>query len=285
MYNFKGGNIKAIRHVITPSVGLSYTPENNSGIRSYTDTLNKEYKYSIFQEGVYGTSHTAKAGLLNFNLLQSFDMKYKTKNDTVNPIKKVTLLENLSLATSYNMLADSFNWSNITMGARTYLFNKINVNFNGSIDPYALDTSGTRINKSHYSQNGGLGRLTSASMNLGFMLKSKVAKKTEKTTKFATEQELAYINSHLDDYIDFDIPWTLNFAYNVYYSKPTFESSKSVVQTIGVTGDVSITQKWKVGFASGYDFQQHDLSYTSLSIYRDFHTSKICHVARFKTDT
>lgn len=271
MYNFKGGNIKAIRHVITPSVGLSYTPENNSGIRSYTDTLNNKYKYSIFQEGVYGTSHTAKAGLLNFNLLQSFDMKYKTKNDTVNPIKKVTLLDNLSLATSYNMLADSFNWSNITIGARTYLFNKININFNGSIDPYALDTSGARINKSHYSQNGGLGRLTSASMNLGFMLKSKVAKKTEKTTKFATEQELAYVNSHLDDYIDFDVPWTLNFAYNVYYSKPVFESSKSVVQTIGVTGDLSITPKWKVGFASGYDFQQHDLSYTSLSIYRDLH--------------
>ena len=43
------------------------------------------------------------------------------------------------------------------------------------------------------------------------------------------------------------------------------------MQTIGVTGDVSLTQKWKIGFASGYDFQQHDLSYTSLNIYRDLH--------------
>ncbi len=271
MYNFKGSGIKAIRHVITPSVGLSYTPENNSGIKTYTDTNNISYKYSIFQEGVYGTAHTAKAGLLNFNLLQSFDMKYKTKNDTDNTLKKVTLLDNLSLATSYNLLADSFNWSNINIGARTNLFNKFNINFNGTVDPYAIDTSGTRINKSHYSETGALGRLTSASVNLGFMLKSKVAKKVEKTSKFATEQELAYVNSHLDDYIDFDVPWTLNFAYNVYYSKPVFESSKSVVQTIGVTGDLSLTQKWKIGFASGYDFQQHDLSYTSLSIYRDLH--------------
>ncbi|OFY97471.1 MAG: hypothetical protein A3K10_13420 [Bacteroidetes bacterium RIFCSPLOWO2_12_FULL_31_6] len=271
MYNFKGDGIKAIRHVITPSVGLSYTPENNSGIRTYTDTNNISYKYSIFQEGVYGTAHTAKTGMLNFNLLQSFDMKYKSKKDTANTLKKVTLLDNLSLATSYNMLADSFNWSNISIGARTNLFNKFNINFNGTIDPYALDTGGTRLNKSHYSETGGLGRLTSASVNLGFMLKSKVAKKVEKTTKFATEQELAYVNSHLDDYIDFDVPWSLNFAYNVYYSKPVFESSKSVVQTIGVTGDVSLTQKWKIGFASGYDFQQHDLSYTSLNIYRDLH--------------
>ena len=271
MYNFKGNGIKAIRHVITPTVGLSYTPENNSGIHSYTDTNNVSHKYSIFQDGVYGTSNTAKAGLLNFNLLQSFDMKYKTKNDTTNTLKKVTLLDNLSLSTNYNLLADSFNWSNISIGGRTNLFNKFNINFNGTIDPYALDTSGVRMNKSNYSQTKNLGRLTSASVNVGFMLKSKVAKKTEKTTKFATEQELAYVNSHLDDYIDFDVPWTLNVAYNIYYSKPVFENSKNVVQTVGVTGDVSLTQKWKIGFSSGYDFQQHDLSYTSLGIYRDLH--------------
>ncbi len=271
MYNLKAGRMQALRHVITPSVGISYVPENNSGIRTYTDTNNVAYKYSIFQEGVFGGSNTAKAGLLNFNLLQNFEMKVKTKNDTVNPVKKITLLENLSITSSYNMLADSFNWSNISIGARTYLFNKFNVNFNAIVDPYALDTSGTRINKSHMSQEGGIGRLTNAALNLGFMLKSKTTKKTEKTSKFATEADLAYINANLDNYIDFDIPWTLNIAYNVYYSKPVFEASKQVVQTIGVTGDFSLTKKWKVGFASGYDFQQHDLSYTSLGIYRDLH--------------
>ncbi len=271
MYSFKGSRIKAIRHVVTPSVGISYTPENNSGIRTYSDTNNITYKYSIFQDGVYGGTNTVKAGLLNLSLMQGFEMKYRTKNDTSNVLKKVTLIDNLSLSSNYNMLADSFNWSNISIGARTYLFNKFNINFNGTVDPYALDSLGSKINKSNYAETGSLGRLTNASVNVGFMLKSKVANKIEKTTNFATEQELAYVNSHLDDYIDFDVPWTLNIAYNVYYSKPVFESSKSVVQTIGVTGDVSLTQKWKIGFSSGYDFQQHDLSYTNLGIYRDLH--------------
>src|SRR5690606_2832382 len=150
-----------------------------------------------------------------------------------------TLLENLSIASSYNMLVDSFNWSNISIGARTNLFNKFNINFNAIIDPYALDTSGRKINKSHLSQEGGIGRLTNASLNLGFMLKSKTTAKTEKTTRFATEAELAYLNANRNDYIDFDIPWTLNFAYNVYYSKPVFEDSKNVVQTLAFTGDFS----------------------------------------------
>ncbi|HRP61099.1 MAG TPA: hypothetical protein PK833_12560, partial [Vicingus sp.] len=95
--------------------------------------------------------------------------------------------------------------------------------------------------------------------------------KTEKTTRFASEADLAYINAHRNDYIDFDIPWTLNFAYNVYYSKPVFEDSKNVVQTVAFTGDFSLTKKCKLGFGSGYDFQLRDLSYTSLGIYRDLH--------------
>jgi lipopolysaccharide assembly outer membrane protein LptD (OstA) len=271
MYSFKSKNIKALRHVITPSVGLSYVPENNSGLRSYTDSSNTTYEYSIFQDGIYGTSNTAEAGYLNLGLMQNFEMKVRNRKDTVNPISKITLLDNLGLSTNYNMLADSFNWSNISLTARTSILKKINLNFNGTIDPYALDTNGTRVNKSHYSQEGGLGRLTNANLSASFALRSKTTHKKEKESKFATEEELAYINYNLDDYIDFDIPWTLNIGYNVNYSKPTFEDSKKVIQTLNFSGDVSLTKKWKVGFTSGYDFQNHKYTYTTINIYRDLH--------------
>ncbi|TXB66670.1 LPS-assembly protein LptD [Vicingus serpentipes] len=271
MYSFKSKNIKALRHVITPSVGLSYVPENNSGLRSYTDSSNTTYDYSIFQDGIYGTSNTVEAGLLNFGLLQNFEMKVRNRKDTINPISKITLIDNLGLTTNYNMLADSFNWSNISLTARTSIFKKINLNFNSTIDPYALDTNGTRVNKSHYSQEGGLGRLTNANLAASFSLRSKTSHKKEKESKFATEEELAYINSNLDDYIDFDIPWTLNIGYNVNYSKPQFEDSKRVIQTLNFSGDVSLTKKWKVGFSSGYDFQNHKYTYTTINIYRDLH--------------
>lgn len=271
MYSFRGKTIKALRHVITPSVGVSYIPENNSGLRSYTDSSNTRYEYSIFQDGIYGRSNTTEAGFVNMSLLQNFEMKVRNKKDTANPITKITLLENLGLTTNYNMLADSFNWSNISVTARTYILKKINVNFSGSVDPYALDTSGVRINKSNLSQTGSLGRLTSANLAVSFALRSKTQPKQNKTSKFGTEEELAYINSNLDDYIDFDVPWTLNIGYNVNYSKPQFNDSERIIQTLNFAGDVSLTKKWKVGFNSGYDFQNHKYTYTTLNFYRDLH--------------
>ncbi len=271
MYSFRGEKIKALRHVITPSIGVNYIPENNSGLRSYIDGNNEKQEYSIFQDGIYGTSHTTEAGYVNMSLLQNFEMKVRNKKDTVNPITKITLLENLGLSTNYNMLADSFNWSNISVTARTYILKFLNLNFNGSIDPYALDTSGRRINKSHLSETGYIGRLTNANIALNFSLRSKTQNKQTKTSKFGTEEELAYINANLDDYIDFDIPWTLNIGYNVNYSKPAFNDSENIIQTFNFAGDMSLTKKWKIGFNSGYDFQNHKYTYTTINFYRDLH--------------
>ena len=84
MYSFKSKNIKALRHVITPSVGLSYIPENNSGLRSYTDSSNTTFEYSVFQDGIYGTSNSVEAGFLNFGLMQNFEMKVRNRKDNPN---------------------------------------------------------------------------------------------------------------------------------------------------------------------------------------------------------
>lgn len=273
LYQFKGKNKSALRHVITPSVGVSYIPENNSGLRFYTDSTGARNEYSIFEDGIYGISHQTEAGNVNFNLLQNFELKVRNKKDTTgkNPYTKIKLLENLGLSTSYNMLADSFNWSNISVSARTFILKKINVNMSASIDPYALDSSGIRENHSHYSETGYIGRLTNARLTVNYSLRSKVKPQKQKTSKFATEEELAYINANLDDYIDFNIPWTLNFGYNLNYRKPTFNDSEVILQTLNFSGDVSLTPKWKIGFTSGYDFQQSDYTYTTLNFYRDLH--------------
>jgi lipopolysaccharide assembly outer membrane protein LptD (OstA) len=274
MYQYRGKLIKAMRHVITPSIGLSYTPENNSGLSSYTDTNNISYEYSIFQNGIYGSTNTAEAGLINMSLINNFEMKVRNRKDSLGEDTKIKLLENLRFSSSYNMVADSLNWSNIQIGARTYIFKTISLNYSGSIDPYALDsniTSGaiTKVNESEYARNGRIGRLTSSSLAVGFSLKSKQGKTTEKTSEYGTPEELEYIRANPDAYIDFDVPWTLRVSYNIRYAKPQFRSS--IIQTLNFNGDLSLTKKWKVGFNSGYDFELKDFSYTSIDIYRDLH--------------
>jgi len=80
-----------------------------------------------------------------------------------------------------------------------------------------------------------------------------------------------------EQYIDWSIPWDLTISYSFNYTvahkypNSIYERNENIVQTLGVSGNVSITPKWKIGFMTGWDFEAEDLSYTSLSFYRDLH--------------
>jgi lipopolysaccharide assembly outer membrane protein LptD (OstA) len=141
MYQYRGKIIKALRHVMTPSVGFSYVPRNNSGLQSYTDNTNTEVEYSIFENGIYGTAHQTEAGFVNLGLLNNFEMKVRNRKDSLGKDKKIKILDNLGFSTSYNTVTDTLNWSNISINARTNIFKKINLNFTGILDPYALDSN------------------------------------------------------------------------------------------------------------------------------------------------
>jgi hypothetical protein len=65
------------------------------------------------------------------------------------------------------------------------------------------------------------------------------------------------------------VPWSLNIQYNLSWSKAGMLATTT--QTVRVGGDVNITNKWKIGFDSNYDFTRKEFSYTSLNVYRDLH--------------
>jgi len=268
MYQYRGKVIKALRHVITPSIGLSYIPENKTGLAYYSDSNNVRHEYSIFENGIYGQSHTKEAGIINLGLINNFEMKVRNRKDSLGADKKIKLLENLQFSSNYNMMADSLKWSAINIGARTNIFKRISLNFSGLLDPYQLDTNGNKINSSQWNKNQTVGRLTNANLAVSFSLRSKTTTQ-EKSSNYGTEQELEYIRANPEAYIDFNVPWTFNMNYNIRYSKPQFESQ--LIQTLNFSGDLSLTEKWKIGFNSGYDFETKDLSYTTVDIYRDLH--------------
>lgn len=272
MYQYKNGPIKALRHVVTPVISFSYIPNNRSGLRSYTDSSNTAIDYSIFSNNIYGTTHQTESSRINFDLRNNLEMKVRNRKDSINPLKKVPLLNALNFSTACNFTADSLQWSNIGITGRTNILKKLNVQFNGSIDPYALDSSGARTNTSDWKRNNSIGRLVSGGLTFGFNLKSgNNQNNNEVTSKYGTEEELEFIRNNPEEFIDFNVPWTLNFSYNIRYSKPMFNDSENIIQTIRFSGDVSLTRKWKIAYSSGYDFTNKDFSYTSIDIYRDMH--------------
>ena len=140
------------------------------------------------------------------------------------------------------------NFSNISISARTKILNnKVDLNFSGTIDPYAIDTNNVRYNKYH----GKLGRLTNATISTNFSFSADNGQNKEKKNDL--------VGGFYDDYVDFDVPWNISISYNLTYSKPS------------PSGDLSLTPKGKLTFQSGYDIKNKEVTSTSFSVTRDLH--------------
>jgi len=273
MYVFPRARIKAIRHVITPSLSASYRPDYSSSKYGYFQTVRDSsgnlQQYSIFQNGIYGGPSAGKSGLINYSINNNLEAKAKSKNDTDNTDRKITLIESFSVSQSYNLAADNFQWSVINMNARTRLFKSLDITAGAALDPYQVNEVGTRIEKFTWDKDNSIGRLTSANLSLGTNLRNIKKETVKKESSKGTEAELDYINANPDAYIDFNVPWSLNMYYNLQYAKP--QLTETVSQSFSFSGDVSITAKWKAGFNSGFDLKTSKFTYTSLNIYRDLH--------------
>lgn len=279
MYTFKPDHrIHAIRHVIRPSISASYTPAlqlpNPDANAYYIDDDGNQQQYSIFENGIFGAlgSNKEQSGSMQLSLDNNLEMKVRNDSDTTGKeeFKKVKIFESVRFSTSYDFFRDSMNWSNISISARTKLFkDKLDLTISGTLDPYALNANAQKINK----YNGGIGRLTNASVGLNTNFSSDNGKNK------AEKNEL--VGGMYDQYMDFDVPWSFSCSYNLTYSKTYSRSPEpnakkpiskgNLAHNFRLNGDFSLTPKWKVGFSTGYDFTSNEVTATNFSISRDLH--------------
>lgn len=282
MLRFKKGPLRAIRHVFTPSIGFSYRPDFGSEkwgyYGTYLDPDGDEIQYSHFQGSVYGSPPGTKSGAITYSFSNNLEIKVPSKKDTLTGMKKIVLIENLTFSGNYDLAKDSLNMSYLTVTGRTRLWKNMSIQYASLWDPYVVTDDGTRINRWVWDEYHTLFRWVNTSWNLSLNLKlgDKDFKKKEKP-KEATEDEWDEIQQNPDNYIDWDIPWSLNMSYSFQYvTKEIYTSGyreidDRIVQTLGVNGQINITPKWKFTFRTGWDFTNNQLSYTSVNIYRDLH--------------
>lgn len=184
------------------------------------------------------------------------------------------------------MAAEEFKLSTIRMAASSSMFDRlITLNYNATLDPYAFDEGlNSRVNDYAIGKGQGLFRLTSQRFTAGTRLdassfKSKDTKKDKKGEEEQndpnqaaalgiTEGDIDYYR--LPGYVDFNVPWSLNLNYNLSYTK-SGAADPVVRQSMDISGDMDLTQGWKVGFRTGYDFEAQDFTFTSFNFYRDLH--------------
>jgi hypothetical protein len=178
-FNFgEDKKIQSVRHVMRPSVSYGYTPSFEKYYDTYaldaSGTTTKQY--SRFEGEIFGAPGLNNSNTMGFDLSNTFEAKVKDKDSTKVEPKKIMLLNNLNLSTSYNLDADGVTalaWSPVRVSGGTQLLdNKMNVNFGATLDPYAIDNSGNRMNLFNINNGGSLFRMTSANMTLNYSLSS-----------------------------------------------------------------------------------------------------------------
>ncbi|MDN4166507.1 putative LPS assembly protein LptD [Cytophagales bacterium LB-30] len=88
--------------------------------------------------------------------------------------------------------------------------------------------------------------------------------------------EMAHLYTNPNEYVDFNIPWSLRVMYNIRWNRSQSSGTATtlepnITQTIRTSGDVNITDKWKIGFSTGWDFTKKEITQTDIRIFRDLH--------------
>ncbi len=305
---FKKGRLRGIRHQISPSVSFNYTPDYTSGFLDYfrevdTDTreeFNNPEEYNIFGESIYERpSASGEQRNLNFSLGNVVEAKYFSKKDSID--KKFRLINSLNVSGTYNMAADSQNWSVIRFSGNTYLFDKLTtLTYSWRLDPYALDEEGSRSNNFNLSENGNLLRFVDADIGLTTRMPLKKLKELitgKKATPSSSSDRRSGSSGSGGPPSGFgDDPPDDRTRPNQSVQRPVslwewFENfslthdfrarlqrvdgrDTLIVQTHGIrtTGNIQLTEKWRLNFGNiAYDFKNKAFSYPSLGFTRDLH--------------
>lgn len=188
---FLGDKVQMIRHVLTPSLSFNYSPDFSDpmwgvyGQYSYVDNAGQNItrKYNYFQHGVLGSPSSGRTSSVSLNLSNNLEMKVKSDQDSTG-VKKISLIENLSLSQSYNFAADSMNWSNLNTSILLRLTKNFNLNLSATWDPYtyALNSSGqpVRVNKTRIQAHKGWVKLTSTGTSFSYTINNSTFKKKNK---------------------------------------------------------------------------------------------------------
>ena len=284
--------IQSIRHVMRPTASFSYAPSFEKYYDTYASdgsgTIIKEY--TRFEKGIYGAPGNGKSNIVSFDLSNTFEAKVRDKDSTKTEPKKIMLLNNLNFHTDYNATSDSLRWSPLRISGGTTLFkDKMNINFATTLDPYAIDNSGRRINTFNYNNGGSLFRMTSSNVTINYSLASTDGDDTKNkqgernggraddlygtNADFSDRRESQFNDredneNKVSEFFKSSIPWDLTMAYSLTYSNNNREN-KIIGNTLSFSTNIDLTPKWRIGASSGYDFVQKGVTYTQLRFERD----------------
>lgn len=175
-----GNKIQAIRHVITPQITLSYSPNFGAprygyyASYQYTDASGnvKLVDYSPFQEAMYGVPGKTKTEMITWDVSNNIEMKIRSDKDSTG-YKKLSIIDELGASMSYNAATDWHRWSDLSVRLRLKWWKNYTFSMNAQFATYAyeLDANGKPFVGNHTEWGyGRLPRFQGMSQNFSFTL-------------------------------------------------------------------------------------------------------------------
>ena len=312
---FLGDKVEMIRHVLTPTVSFNWQPDFGMpgwGIYdhyTYIDAQGHEQRrdYSFFDHGIFGVPGRGRQGAVSVNLANNLEMKVKSDKDSTG-VRKISLIENLSLSQSYNFAADSLRLSPLQLNVMLRLVKNFNLNFNTTWDPYSyrLNEAGTPVQVDRYCwQDGRFLQLSSFGTSFSYTFNNDTFRRKKENgedrrgnndtdgedddepTEHESFADMASEKrrrrrgedsgtSDADGYAKWNFPWSVSVNYSVSYGYGDFNYEKMRWngrwnQNLSINGNVRPTKNWNFSFSASYDFQAHKIAYMNCSISRDLH--------------
>ncbi|MBO4778705.1 MAG: LPS-assembly protein LptD, partial [Bacteroidales bacterium] len=218
MYRFRGQALKAIRHVVTPTVSYVITPDFSSDKYGYYGKYVKnsngdEALYSYYEKGIYGVPSSQKQSSISFSLGNNVEAKVRSKTDTVTGTKKIKLIENLSLSGSYNFAADSLKMSLISLSGYSTILNRFTVRYSATFDPYAIGVKESdngsrtqvRVNNYMIDKYGSLWRKTQDQWATSLSYTFGPINDKDDNLNLPVDEMYSY----------WDVPWNLSVSYSL----------------------------------------------------------------------
>ncbi len=299
-FNFgEDKKIQAIRHVMRPSLSYGYAPSFDQFYDEYFDLDKQEYvQFSRFEGTLNGAPRLGKSNSLSFSLANTLEAKVTDKDSTATEPKKVPILSNFNISTGYNLEADSLKLSPLNInGGTSILNNEMSINFSASLDPYAIDNNGRRIDTWNIDNGGSLLRLTRANVNISYRLSNETFRRKEEEEEEEEEvSEFDYVAQSggrdddlfgkTEDYNRLNdrdrkdesdienpiygtkIPWNLRLAYSASYNNNN-RQGELTNHSIMFSGDIELSPRWKLTGNSSYDFVNEGFGLTRLGFSRN----------------
>ncbi len=266
--------IKAFRHLVQPNIGWSYTPYDNVQTFGFYGPDGSFLGYSQWELSRFAPGNRVEAQNINFGLNQNIEAKVRDKSSKKLAYKKIKIIESFRSNISYNVIADSLNFSNLSLNGFTTIAKNTTINYSSTYSLYDVNENGAEINQFVWQNSNNFLRMEGTTVALSTELSSAALKSNNKPAGTTTEEE-EFIERNRGMLVDFDIPWTLNLSYNVSvtprFNRTTQSFDQDVTQAATFMGSFTLFKKLAFNFQSGYNFDTEKLTTTTVGLNVDLH--------------